>query len=63
MNRYISEYKIISSFDIPKDFDFEEIISSHVNSGEWELFGSPLMVSHDGNLCFAQALVMSEERD
>jgi hypothetical protein len=63
MNRYVVEYKIISSFDLPKDLDFEEIVSGHVSSGEWELFGPPLMVSHDGNLCFAQALCISEERD
>lgn len=61
MTRHVYDYKIVCSFDLPKGLDFEEVVSVHVRCKEWELFGPPLVFSHDGNLCFAQTLVSFEE--
>jgi len=63
MTRYIADYKIVCNFDLPKNKDFNEVMSNYVRLGNWEPFGPPVLVSHNRHLYLAQALVIFEGDD
>jgi hypothetical protein len=58
MTRYVQYYKIIDSCNLENAETLNAAIASHVENSDWEPFGPPSVVSHNGQLCILQGMAV-----